>query len=78
MKAERTTTEATVHVCDACGKNENEVRKMLLLPNYNLCSQCIGLESELIEEDDEYITILQWLIRLGLAPKNIWKVLKRV
>ena len=79
MTAKLKTKTAKVHVCNACGKDEDEVKKMLLLPNYNLCSECIGLASELIEEDDnEHITTLQWLIRLGLAPKNIRKVLKRV
>ena len=43
----------TVQVCDACGKNEDEVKKMLLLPNYSLCNECIGLASELVEEDNE-------------------------
>ena len=79
MKVERTATEQTVYVCDACGKNEHEVRKLLLLPNYNLRSECIGLAHELIEEDDdEHITTLQWLIRLGLTPKSMRKVLRRV
>ena len=55
------------------------MRKLLLLPNYNLCSKCIGLAHELIEkDDDEYITTLQWLMRLGLTSKSIKRVLRRV
>ena len=68
----------TVQVCDACGKNEDDVKKMLLLPNYNLCDECIGLTNELIEEtEDEHITTLQWLIRLGIKPKNIRQIIKK-
>ena len=78
MKAERTTTEATVHVCDACGKNQNEVRKMLLLPNHNLCSECIDLAKQLVEEEeDEHITTLRWLMRLGIKPKEIRKIVRQ-
>ena len=39
-----------VYVCNACGKNEHEVKKILMLPKYNLCDECIGLANELIEE----------------------------
>ena len=46
----------TLQVCDACGKNEDDVKKMLLLPNYNLCNECIGLASELVEEENIEIT----------------------
>ena len=78
MNAERTTTAATVHVCDSCGKNENEVRKMLLLPNYNLCSECIDLAKQLVEEEeDEHITTLRWLMRLGIKSKEIRKIVRQ-
>ena len=67
-----------VYVCNACGKNENEVKKILMLPKYNLCDECIGLANELIEEtEDEHITTLQWLIRLGIKPKNIRQIIKK-
>jgi ATP-dependent Clp protease ATP-binding subunit ClpX len=68
----------TVQVCDACGKNEDEVKKMLLLPNYSLCNECIGLASELVEEDnEEHISTLTWLMRLGIKPKEIKRIVKR-
>ena len=68
----------TVQVCDACGKNEDEVKKMLLLPNYSLCNECIGLASELVEEDnEEHISTLTWLMRLGIKPKEIRKIVKK-
>ena len=67
----------TLQVCDACGKNEDEVKKMLLLPNYSLCNECIGLANELIEEDnEEHISTLTWLMRLGIKPKEIRKITK--
>jgi len=41
------------------------------------CDECIGLASELIEEDDdEHISALSWLIRLGISPKEIRKIVK--
>jgi hypothetical protein len=51
---------------------------MLLLPNYSLCNECIGLASELVEEDnEEHISTLTWLMRLGIKPKEIRKIVKR-
>jgi hypothetical protein len=51
---------------------------MLLLPNYSLCNKCIGLASELVEEDnEEHISTLTWLMRLGIKPKEIRKIVKR-
>ena len=68
----------TVQVCNGCGKNEDEVKKMLLLPNYNLCNECIGLASELVEEEnEEHISTLTWLMRLGIKPKHIRKIVKK-
>jgi|TARA_B110000908_G_scaffold101236_1_gene119360 ATP-dependent protease Clp ATPase subunit len=67
----------TLQVCDACGKNEDEVKKMLLLPNYSLCNECIGLASELVEEDnEEHISTLTWLMRLGIKPKEGIEIIK--
>ena len=66
----------TLQVCDACG--EDEVKKMLLLPNYSLCNECIGLASELVEEDnEEHISTLTWLMRLGIKPKEIRKIIRK-
>ena len=63
--------------CNACGKKQDEVKKLLLLPNYALCDECIGLATELIEEDDEeHISTLTWLMRLGIKPKEIRKLVK--
>ena len=58
-------------------KKQDEVKKLLLLPNYAMCDECIGLASELIEEDDDdHISTLSWLIRLGITPKEIRKIVK--
>ena len=67
-----------VYVCNACGKNEHEVKKILMLPKYNLCNECIGLASELVEEEnEEHISTLTWLMRLGIKPKHIRKIVKK-
>jgi len=78
MNTELKTKTVTVQVCNACGKNEDEVKKMLLLPNYNLCNECIDLAKQLIEEEDDYLTTAKWLQRLGINAKDRRKVLKRV
>lgn len=63
--------------CNACGNKQSEVKKLLLLPNYALCNICIDLAKDLIEEDDdEHISTLSWLIRLGITPKEIRKIVK--
>jgi len=78
MSTERKTSTVKVHVCNACGKNEDEVKKILLLPNYTLCNECIELAKQLIEEEDDYLTTANWLQRLGVNAKDRRKVLKRV
>ena len=78
MSTERKTSTVKVHVCNACGKNEDEVKKILLLPNYTLCNECIELAKQLIEEEDDYLTTATWLQRLGVNAKDRRKVLKRV
>ena len=78
MITERKTSTVKVHVCNACGKNEDEVKKILLLPNYTLCNECIELAKQLIEEEDDYLTTAKWLQRLGVNAKDRRKVLKRV
>ena len=51
---------------------------MLLPPNYSLCNECIGLANELIEEDnEEHISTLTWLMRLGIKPKEIRKIINK-
>ena len=78
MSTERKTSTVKVQVCNACGKNEDEVKKILLLPNYTLCNECIELAKQLIEEEDDYLTTAKWLQRLGINAKDRRKVLKRV
>ena len=78
MSTERKTSTVKVHVCNACGKKEDEVKKILLLPNYTLCNECIELAKQLIEEEDDYLTTAKWLQRLGINAKDRRKVLKRV
>ena len=78
MNTELKTKAVKVHVCNACGKNEDEVKKILLLPNYTLCSECIALASQLIEEDEDgHISTLRWLMRLGIEPNEIRKVVRK-
>jgi len=64
--------------CDACGKKQSEVKKLLLLPNYVMCDVCIDLAKDIIEEDDDdHISTLSWLIRLGIKPKYIRRIVRK-
>ena len=68
----------TIKVCNGCRRDVDEVKKMLLLPNYSLCTECIGLANELVEEDnEEHISTLTWLMRLGIKPKEIRKIVRK-
>ena len=70
-------------VCSFCNKTEDEVEKLIVAnvgwyENLAICNQCIGLASDLIEEDnEEHISTLTWLMRLGIKPKHIKKIIKK-
>jgi len=69
----------TVQVCNGCGKNEDEVKTIVLMPNnISVCNECVDLMKSLTEEiDDETLTTIEWLYRLGIKPKEIRKITKR-
>ena len=37
-------------VCSFCGKHQDEVERMIIVPGVNICSECIGLCSDLLAE----------------------------
>ena len=39
--------------CSFCGKNQNEVKKLVAGPTAYICDECIQLCSEIIEEEGE-------------------------
>jgi ATP-dependent protease Clp ATPase subunit len=70
----------TIQVCNGCGKNEDEVSKTVLMPNnIAVCNECIELLRNLVEtnEDDETVSTIDWLMRLGIKPKEIKRIVKR-
>jgi len=70
---------STVQVCNGCGKKEDEVSKTVLMPNnIAVCNQCIELMKSLIEtNEDETLSTIDWLRRLGIKTKDIRKIVKR-
>ena len=70
-------------VCSFCNKTEDDVEKLIVAnvgwyENLAICNECIALASDLIEEDDEeHISTLGWLMRLGIKPKEIRKIVKK-
>ena len=38
-------------VCSFCGKNQEEVKKLIAGPSVYICDECIGLCNEIIAEE---------------------------
>ena len=70
-------------VCSFCNTTKDEVEKLIVAnvgwyENLAICNECIALASDLIEEDDEeHTSTLGWLMRLGIKPKEIRKIVKK-
>ncbi len=58
--------------CSFCGKNQNEVRKLIAGPAVYICDECIQLCSEIIEEENEKDAGEH---EISLIPKEIKSVL---
>ncbi|MGE0085371.1 MAG: ATP-dependent Clp protease ATP-binding subunit ClpX [Desulfococcaceae bacterium] len=58
--------------CSFCGKNQNEVRKLIAGPAVYICDECIQLCSEIIEEENEKDSGEH---EISLIPKEIKSVL---
>ena len=73
MATEAKNKLSTIQVCIGCGKNEDEVRKIVFMPkNIAVCNECIELMKSLIEtNEDETLSTIDWLRRLGIKPKEI-------
>ncbi len=55
--------------CSFCGKNQNEVKKLIAGPAVYICDECIQLCSEIIEEETEKDAVADY--ETGLTPKEI-------
>ena len=70
-------------VCSFCNKTEDDVEKLIVAnvswyENLAICNQCVALASDILEEDnEEHISTLTWLMRLGIKPKHIKKIVKK-
>ncbi|MEZ4527937.1 MAG: ATP-dependent Clp protease ATP-binding subunit ClpX [Desulfobacterales bacterium] len=58
--------------CSFCGKNQNEVRKLIAGPAVYICDECIQLCSEIIEEENEKESVEH---EISLIPREIKSVL---
>lgn len=79
MATETKNKLSTIKVCIGCSKNEDEVRKIVFMPkNIAVCNECIELMKSLIEtNEDETLSTIGWLRRLGIKTKDIRKIIKR-
>ena len=78
MATEAKNKLSTIQVCIGCSKNEDEVRKIVFMPkNIAVCNECIELMKSLIEtNEDETLSTIDWLRRLGIKTKDIRKIVK--
>jgi ATP-dependent protease Clp ATPase subunit len=78
MATETKSKVTTVQVCNGGGKNEDEVRKIVAMKdNIAICDECASLMKSLNEQDEETLTTIEWLYRLGIKPKEIRKIVER-
>ena len=45
------TKEEKLLFCSFCGKNQNEVRKLIAGPSVYICNECIDLCNDIIQEE---------------------------
>ena len=78
MATETKNKLSTIKVCIGCSKNEDEVRKIVFMPNnIAVCNECIELMKSPIEtNEDETLSTIDWLRRLGIKTKDIRKIVK--
>ncbi len=83
MSNDVSNSERKLGVCSFCNKTEDDVEKLIVAnvgwyENLAICNQCVGLASDILEEDnEEHISTLTWLMRLGIKPKHIRKIVKK-
>lgn len=41
--------------CSFCGKDREEVEKIVAGPNVNICSECVDISAEILKEDREVV-----------------------
>jgi ATP-dependent protease Clp ATPase subunit len=78
MATETKNKLSTIKVCIGCSKNEDEVRKIVFMPNnIAVCNECIELMKSPIEtNEDETLSTINWLRRLGIKTIDITKIVK--
>ena len=47
------TTDENLLFCSFCGKNQNEVKKLIAGPSVYICDECVSLCNDIIKEDLE-------------------------
>ena len=56
--------------CSFCGKNQNQVRKMIAGPNVNICDECVEICCDIIDEERNKIPENDGILNLP-KPKEI-------
>ena len=51
MVDKKDTNEEKLLFCSFCGKNQNEVRKLIAGPSVYICNECIDLCNDIIQEE---------------------------
>lgn len=59
--------------CSFCGKNQNEVKKLIAGPSVFICNECIGLCTDILEEELRHSSVTHK--SPNLSPKEIYQAL---
>ena len=57
--------------CSFCGKNQEQVKRLIAGPGVYICDECIDLCQEIIEEDDNGAVTLKFEV-CGLIELKTW------
>ena len=65
------TTDEKLLFCSFCGKNQNEVKKLIAGPSVYICDECVSLCNDIIKEDLESKTLIFFESELNIETLNL-------
>ena len=75
MSDSNNNNEDKILFCSFCGKNQNEVRKLIAVPSVYICNECIDLCNDIIQEELSESNDPEEQKEEILAPKEIKAIL---
>ena len=62
-------------ICSFCGKDQNDVQKLIAGFNVTICDECIGLCNDILEDEEHKDEALKYSTEPLPTPKEIKKAL---